>query len=137
MCRDPHPGKRRHLVTQLATKHNWQLQLVTHPGDVVLDEEGVDVGRVVVRLNPEGLLERMEVLVPDHLGLGHSVDLALHLAAIHTDQVDVAGWPNELGVLSQHHDDLLSGLAVLVLAEALVGADVGGGEGIDLRKERV
>ena len=70
----------------------WQ-QLVTHPSDVVLDEEGVDVGRVVVGLHPECLLERVEVLVPDHLGLGHAEDLALNLAAVHADQVDVAGCP--------------------------------------------
>ena len=69
----------------------------THPGDVVLDEERVDVRRVVVRLHPEGLLERVEVLVPHHLGLGHAEDLALHLAAVHPDQVDVGGRPGLSG----------------------------------------
>ena len=69
----------------------------THPGDVVLDEERVDIRRVVVRLHPEGLLERVEILVPDHLGLGHAEDLAFHLAAVHPNQVDVAGRPGLSG----------------------------------------
>ena len=37
------------------------------PGDVVLEEHGVDVGRVVVGLDAEVLAVRVVVLVPDHL----------------------------------------------------------------------
>ena len=43
----------------------------------------------MVSLNTVGLLERVVVLVPDDLGLGHTKDVALDLAAVDSDQVDL------------------------------------------------
>ena len=60
-------------------------------GDVVLEEEGVRLGRVVMSLDSVGLLERVVVLVPDDLGLGNAEDGALHFAAVDSDQVHLGG----------------------------------------------
>jgi len=49
-----------------------------------------------VGLDAVGLLERVVVLVPDDLGLGHAEDAALDLAAVDSDQVDLGGSLDEL-----------------------------------------
>ena len=65
-------------------------------GDVVLEEEGVRLRRVVVSLNSVSLLELVVVLVPGDLGPGDAEDVALDLAAVDSDQVDLGGSLDEL-----------------------------------------
>jgi hypothetical protein len=50
----------------------------------------------VVGLDAVGLLERVVVLVPDDLGLGDAEDVALDLAAVDADQVDLGRGLDEL-----------------------------------------
>ena len=65
-------------------------------GDVVLEEEGVRLRRVVVSLNSVSLLELVVVLVPGDLGPGDAEDVALDLATVDSDQVDLGGSLDEL-----------------------------------------
>jgi len=51
-----------------------------------------------VSLNTVGLLERVVVLVPHDLGLGHAKDVALDLAAVDSDQVDLGRGLDELWI---------------------------------------
>ena len=74
--------------TDVGRRHGVQTLIL---GDVVLEEEGVGLGRVVVSLDTVSLLEWVVVLVPDDLGLGHAEDVALDFAAVHPDEVDL-GW---------------------------------------------
>jgi hypothetical protein len=50
----------------------------------------------VVGLDAVGLLERVVVLVPDNLGLGDAEDVALDLATVDADQVDLGRGLDEL-----------------------------------------
>ena len=76
----------------------------------------------------------MQVFVGEsHLGLGNTEDLALDLATVDADEVDFGRCLDELGVLGHDGDDGLGHVAVVVDGEALVSADVGGREPVDLQ----
>ena len=100
-------------------------------GDVVLEEESVGLGRIVMGLHSGGLLQRLEILEPDNLRLGNTKDLTFDLATIDTDQVDVKRSLDELWVLSHHDEDWLHHVAVVVDSVALVGTNIRGTEAVD------
>jgi len=100
-------------------------------GDVVLEEQSVGLRRIVVSLDTGGLLQRLEVLVPDHIGLGDTKNLTLDLATVDTNQIDVKRCLDKLGVLSHHNKDWLHHVSIVIDTAALIGTNIRGTESID------
>ena len=125
---DAHHHGKGNGAADVESRHSVETLIL---GDVVLEEQGVGLRRIVVSLDTGGLLQRLEVLVPDNIGLGDSKDLTLDLATINTNQVDIKRRLDELGVLSHHDKDRLHHVAIVIDTTALVGTNIRGTESID------